>query len=1052
MQHSRWHRPWKFWASHLSAHPLSYCRKRPLYLEALENRTLMSITPHLLVDLNQVGQGSNPQQFVAAGNLTYFVATDVAHGTELWRTDGTTAGTRLVKDINPGSSGANPRALTEYQGKLFFFANDGVHGNEPWMTDGTAAGTHILKDIAPGLESSNSYTVTIASFKGKLFFNADDGAHGKELWQTDGTKAGTTMVADINSGASGSYPYSLTKFKGKLYFEAQDASHGAELWRSDGTAGGTSLVKDITVGTSGSFPHALTPTGDTLFFAASGGLWKTDGTPVGTTLVKNVQSAQFLTNVNGMLIFEGQFDLWKSDGTTAGTSLVTKINPTAIAQPFGIIAFGGKAYFSADDGTHGRELWTSDGTAAGTSLVKDINPGSGYGVGFDPDLTVFNQKLYFEANDGASGGELWTSDGTGAGTTRLLDINPGAGNGVVVSYPRSITAVRGKLFFAADNGHTGAEPWISGGRAANTRLLDDINLATQDSNPSQFTAFNGGVAFAANDGAHGSELWKTDGTATGTSLVNDILPGGGSSYPNLLTSFEGNLIFSAFDGVSQKLLQSDGTPGGTIPLANIFESSPATDFNGTLFLGASDSANGGELWKSDGTTSGTSLVKDIYPGTTYYPVYGTYINSSYPNNLTAFKGAIYFAASDENGRELWTSDGTETGTHQVIDLVPGTHYVYGAYKGNSSNPNNLTVMNGQLFFVATDVAHGRELWVSDGTAAGTHVVKDIVPGGGSDYYSDGNNSSNPTNLTVVGGKLFFFADDGVHGRELWESDGTEAGTSMVSDTNPGVAGSTPQFGASLVSAGGKVFFFADDGTHGKELWTSDGTTAGTKLTLDINPGAAASISSSPALTAVGGRVFFAADDGVHGRELWASDGTTAGTGLVMDIRPGSAGAFPDSGQVITNVNGALYFAANDGVHGNEPWVIPANQLAAPGLAAPLGSKGLNASTGPAIATRLAGTTAGATNSLPQDGQTLAAIDATFIARTTESLAQYEAWGPTPQNQALVDQSLMAVAPAKPPTAAVAPQRRAQVVSETLFAGLTNRESTLWDVLSAAMNG
>jgi ELWxxDGT repeat protein len=177
-----------------------------------------------------------------------------------------------------------------------------------------------------------------------------------------------------------------------------------------------------------------------------------------------------------------------------------------------------------------------------------------------------------------------------------------------------------------------------------------------------------------------------------------------------------------------------------------------------------------------------------------------------------------------------------------------------------------------LFFTADDGTLGPELWKTDGSAAGTVLVKDVNPGDDGDYYDT------PSAMIGVGGTLFFTADDGVTGRELWTSDGSEAGTVMVKDINPDVYNSDPD---ALVAVGDTLFFTARDGVNGRELWTSDGTGAGTALVKDINPGDA--YYSPSQLTEVGGTLFFAADDGTHGLELWKSDGSEAGTTEVEDI-------------------------------------------------------------------------------------------------------------------------------------------------------------------------
>jgi ELWxxDGT repeat protein len=211
--------------------------------------------------------------------VLFFTADDGTVGRELWRSDGTKAGTVLLKDINPtdeysGSSGI--RFLTNVAGTAFFSAvTDGTDNTrELWKSDGTGDGTVQVKEINP---NGGSAPFDLTSFMGTLFFQAGDGSHGYELWKSDGTEDGTVLVKDIYPTGS-SYPMRFTKVGSLLYFRANDGVNGAELWSTDGTGDGTELVGDINP-TGGSEPHYLANVAGTLFFAADDGtngieLWK----------------------------------------------------------------------------------------------------------------------------------------------------------------------------------------------------------------------------------------------------------------------------------------------------------------------------------------------------------------------------------------------------------------------------------------------------------------------------------------------------------------------------------------------------------------------------------------------------------------------------------------------------------------------------------------------------------------------------------------------------------------------------------------------------------
>jgi len=260
---------------------------------------------------------------------------------------------------------------------------------------------------------------------------------------------------------------------------------------------------------------------------------------------------------------------------------------------------------------------------------------------------------------------------------------------------------------------------------------------------------------------------------------------------------------------------------------------------------------------------------------------------SIPFQLTVVGTLVFFTAIDGvTGFELWVTDGTAQGTHLVKDIIPGS--------GTASYPRALTAVGSRLFFQVDDGVNGTELWVSDGTSPGTYLVKDINPTGDSEP-SDRLGNGEP--MTAWNGRAIFAAEDGVHGRELWVSDGTLAGTFIVRDIRPGSPDGDPWF---LTDVGAFFLFSANATGVGRELWRSDGTTATTVLLRDIWPGG----NGFPYLLVnVNGTVFFKADDAPSNDELWKSDGTVSGTVKVKEIHP-TTGSEPF---FLTNVDGTLFF-------------------------------------------------------------------------------------------------------------------------------------------------
>jgi ELWxxDGT repeat protein len=424
------------------------------------------------------------------------------------------------------------------------------------------------------------------------------------------------------------------------------------------------------------------------------------------------------------------------------------------------------------------------------------------------------------------------------------------------STPTALANAGGKLYFAADNGVRGVEPWVSDGTPGGTHMLRDIysSPTAVGSSPNGFTFVHttGGdeVFFEAQDQTHGTELWKTDGTAPGTKLVKDIWPGSSSGSPMDITA---------------------------VPERHI-----------VVFI-AFDPTHGYELWKSNGTAAGTTMIRDIDPGN------ANGLNPTAAEKPVDVGGEVYFEAFESiHGSELWKTDGTSAGTKIVKNIAPGAE---------NSEPKNFIDLNGTLLFMANDNTHGDELWRSDGTAAGTTMVKDINPG----FYDGG--FSEPTK---VGNKVFFGASDSGmaagHGGELYRTNGNPGGTFRVADINPGPGNSSPD---QLAAVNGELFFTANNATDGSELWKSNGTSAGTIEVKNID-GTSGSSYPTDIVNAGGIAVFTASES----TEPWESNGTDPGTMKIANIAPGNQSSVP---QGETVVNGKVFFSASDGSTGDELW-------------------------------------------------------------------------------------------------------------------------------------
>lgn len=605
--------------------------------------------------------GANPSKL---NNKLIFTGTNAANGTELWSTDGTVAGTVLIKDINPGAASSNPAGgddgFTVVGTTLYFTAEDGTNGRELWKTDGTLAGTMMVKDL-------NAIAIAFPYISGStvpniLFFTVTTPANGLELWRSDGTSGGTTILKDITAGTGSTTLSNMIAGNGTyVFFLANNGVNGAELWRSDGTDAGTILLTDINPGLASSFNIAgfggwnwnFHFKNNILYFQPNDAsitgarLYKSDGTFAGTTLVTDLSPSG-----NGYLAlyeaidwgeyfyFQGNGELYRSNGTAAGTALVKDINPgpnssnPELLRPRenlgdenipGLFA-GGRFFFLADDGTNGSELWVSDGSTAGTMLVKDIYPGlSGSYAGSDAYYYT-KYKFFFNATNGTNGYELWQTDGTTAGTSMVMDINAGLADSDIQFFGVANTGSR--VVFKANNGD-GADIYLLDATVIPfpIRLVDftaelknaDVLLQWNSMQEQQFSHFN---IQRSTNGISFSNIARINGTGTTAAMKYDYLDRPASKAANYyyrlqLVDKNGSSTFS--NTVSVKMRAGFASRiTTTTSTALVYVS----DVAGPLTVKLID-LNGRQLYQQHHNVNGTAVLEVPLTGLAY----GIYILS-----------------------------------------------------------------------------------------------------------------------------------------------------------------------------------------------------------------------------------------------------------------------------------------------------------------------------------------------------------------------------------------------------------------------------------------
>ena len=422
----------------------------------------------------------------------------------------------------------------------------------------------------------------------------------------------------------------------------------------------------------------------------------------------------------------------------------------------------------------------------------------------------------------------------------------------------------------------------------NTGIFADLNPGSgqnNSSNPSQFMVFNDSImTFVANQ----SSIYKTtihDDTVT---LLTDTFGLNPDDYISDMIAYPQGVIMGINNFNSgPSIWQLDIYTGQATLLKDFGNLYGYSNYSLTLvqdhiFAQLNAPGEVAELWKTNGTVGGTQLVKNLAPAGAFSDFEFTPLNG-----LLIFK-----CSSSDHGQELWKSDGSDSNTVMIKDIYPGPI---------NSDISSLEESDGLIYFAANDSTHGQELWVTNGDSAGTHMIVDINPGGSSNIYD----------INSINGSLYFTANNGVIGQEPYKSDGTPEGTAPIGDINS--AG--PSYPGGFIFYQGDVYFKASR-IPGREAFYKEDITelSGYQLVKEINPTGSSLISN---MVIHDDLLFLSATDGQYGVEVWQSDGTSLGTQLVHDIQPGAFGSYPYG---FTSLGDRLFFSANDS-SGNELWSI-----------------------------------------------------------------------------------------------------------------------------------
>lgn len=576
-----------------------------------------------------------PSMAVKAGNKIFFSAPDNVHGRELWVTDGTAAGTYMVKDINPGIAGSITSLYSfiayDFNGILFFKASNGINGQELWRSDGTSSGTWMVKDLYADNTDQGIYD--LAATDSLLFFTT----RGSVVWRSNGTAQGTYVVGSFQIARN------LATYKNSLYFSASPDNNGEELWKTNGATGATILLKDINGAIGASLPCNFHATNNALYFTAATNagweLWKTTGTNASTVMVKDINPG----GANGALDYYSNVEM-----TNIGNTL----------------------YFRANDGINGHQLWKTDGTDAGTirlsALTDRLSQYCRFHVVNGKVLINSYNSQFYEQYDPATN----QVSQTGYPFKGYFDQNN----------DRNALFTGTHLFYAGTDSVYGGEVWRSGGSTATTNRLQETLLYNNFS-----IIYNG--AFNSLMGTAGSKLLFTQGRgvydrrvplfAYDTALNNTTAFAPSQIVPVPLPDNKLHVVWNRINGATQyQLRYKPATSATWLTRTTALTYIPLTITAGNNY-DMQMRANVNGVW----TDWGSAL---LYESSLVRHDYLVNILADRPENETTTR--IYWLKTPEiekvqiryrpAGTATWRSLQNATGMLRMTTLTPGTFYEY----------------------------------------------------------------------------------------------------------------------------------------------------------------------------------------------------------------------------------------------------------------------------------------------------------------------------------------------------------------------------------------